>query len=679
VRSLGPLSFAFVGAPLLVGALGGLGRPGIDCTPFFFGSELVVVSLALRAPSPWAAALVGASWGSGLFAFIALGSLSWGLSVPVLLTAIGVGLYALPLALWSWVGPRRFQGVRLFLATSAAWSLCLDLGDWLKFPLKESAQSLVLAAPALAAGARLVGSNVLSGVLLATTVLVAHALAPRQDEPLGVRVMRALPPLGSGLGVLALLGVLAQLSAAPAGRTLEIGVPQINAGSEYYAARLLRPELVGVFDRNFEHLLDELGGSELVVTTEGFDGRFGLVLPSVRARWQARAREQAQALAITSFTVEHGWKGNAVGAFDRQGRFVGMHRKVDLALEGEKMLAPGSAYEVFPLERDLTLGVPLCLESLLANAPFAMTRAGATLLAASTSDLSFGSNVTAFEHLATTALRAIETGRSIVWASNGGPSGIIDRFGRFEPAAPFRQTKAARMRATLHSDVTPYLRSVSAVRWVSAVLLVALGLAARSRREPPSTTSPSLALPVWSINSAVSASFATLCCVLAAGGLIVLGPALVEISRGEPARALASVATTLRGPRIYVPPSAFGRFRTSADASAKGAVAYFLAYYGIDVALEDLPAGLGSASSLDDVQAYLARQFSLATAKIGVEKGRLPRVAAIMRTPDGAYVVASDPGGDGLPSVFSPALGRTIPADPLKLSEAAGHVALVPK
>ncbi|HSU41967.1 MAG TPA: nitrilase-related carbon-nitrogen hydrolase [Polyangiaceae bacterium] len=667
-----------MGAPLCVGALAGLGRPGIEWTPLFFVGELTLAYLASSAPRLVQAGLIGASFGLGLFSFIALGSLSWGVTVPASLVLIGVALYALPLALCCWGLPRLFSGVALFFATVAAWSLCLDVGDALKFPLKEAAQSLVISAPLLAAGARLVGSNVLSGILLATELLVARALARRRSEGIAVRAAGALPALAAGVGVLALLGSVAQVTAPAPGRSVEVGVPQINTGAEYYASRLLRPELARVFDQTFERLLADLAGAELVVTTEGFDGRFGLSLPLVRARWQAEAKRRDQALAVTSYTVEHGFKGNAVAGFDRRGEVVGVHRKVDLALEGEKMLVAGAGYEVFRFDRDLRVGVPLCIESLLTRAPFAMTRAGATLLAASTSDLSFGSNVTAFEHLATTALRAIETGRAIVWASNGGPSGVIDRWGNFEIGAPFRVTRATRVRAALHADTTPYLSCAPVVTALCVVLLLALTSVALfgRRRVPDADVDARLFVAT---QTPLAAAVATALAFFGSAALVLSGPALVELTHGVPARALGAVRETLRPPRFSVPPAAFARFRTAADRTAPGAIAYFLTYYGIETSNESLPPGLPATPSLADVQAYLTEHFELPTERIAVEPGRLPRVAAIVRGRDGAFGVVSDPAGDGHPLVFGPALATSVPVSPRALSNAASHVALVPR
>ncbi|HEY3497979.1 MAG TPA: nitrilase-related carbon-nitrogen hydrolase, partial [Polyangiaceae bacterium] len=539
---------------MLLGALGALGQPGIDLSPCYFAAEVALAYLVLGERRLGRVAIIGIFWGLGLFSVISLGTLSWGARVPVSLTLIGVALYSLPLALWA-SAAARFGRVLAFAATVAAWSLWLDFGDWLGFPLKQSAFSLVVTAPQLAGGVRLVGANVFSAILTATALGVAQSLASDRGRASETRAIGALPALAAGFSSVALLALLAHVTAGPSGRALRVGVPQIDTGSTYYSARLLRPELVTAFDQGVARLLDELDDVELIAMTEAFDGRFSLTLPGLRKTWEDRARARAQPLLLSSFTVEErGWKGNAVAGIDARGRITGVHRKVDLALEGEKMLAAGTDYEVFRLAPDLVVGVPICLESALRNAPHAMTRLGANLLVVSTSDVTFGSNVTGFEHLATTQLRALEVGRAVVWASNGGPSGVIDRWGAFEPAAPFRERAAARMSAALESDTTFYLRYSSAVSLVAALAL--LGAGALARRTAPVVVAPASLLGASWFEARRRTSVLGLLAACGALALACLSPALVEASRGRVARAGAAVIETFASPKTYVPPDA---------------------------------------------------------------------------------------------------------------------------
>jgi apolipoprotein N-acyltransferase len=670
--------FARFAVSMLIGALGALGRPGIDATPLYFASEVALCARALAAESPFIACEVGLGWGLGLFFAIALGTLSWGVVVPLTLTAIGVALYALPLALWCWFAAQALEPRWLIPATVCAWSLCLDFGDWLGFPLKESAESLVVSVPMLAAGARLVGANMLSGLLTATAVALAEAWLRTQKAPLAARMIALLPRLVVGIGCVAVLATLADLTAGAPGRSVWVGVPQINAGGDYYASRLLRPDLARAFDERFARQLNDLRGMDVLVTTEGFDGRYDITLPTLRERWQEYGRSHAQNLAITSYTVEpNGWKGNAVLGISRQGKLVGIHRKVDLALHGERMLARGAGYEVFELEPDLTLGVPLCLESVLPRAPHVMTREGATLLAVSTSDITFGSNLTAFAHLAVTQLRAIETGRSIIWASNGGPSGVIDRWGMFESGAPFREAAVARMKATLHADATFYLEHARAVSLVCALGLLLVLLSARQRSEMKASVI--IRASVSSESNAPRAILLAVASVVGAIGVAVISPVLVEYSRGNPARAGSAVAEGFRPARFQVPNDAFSRFRAPASESAKGAIAYFLSYYGLDATVGELPAGLPDAPELADVRRYLETTWRVPTQELTVDPSALPRVPAIVRALDGSYVVLYDTAGDGRPNAFLPSTGFNVSVDPAAVTHSFATAAIVPR
>jgi apolipoprotein N-acyltransferase len=670
--------FARFSLSMLIGAIGALGRPGIDVAPLYFLSEVALCVRALSAESPLVALEVGLGWGAGLFSAIALGTLSWGVALPFTLTAIGIGLYALPLALWCWFAARALDSRLLLPATVCFWSLCLDAGDWLGFPLKESAESLVVSVPMLATGARLVGANVLSALLTATAVALAEAWLRARAAPLTQRLMALLPRFVAGVGALAVLATIAQLTAGAAGRSVWVGVPQINTGGDYYASRLLRPDLARTFDERFERQLNDLSGMDVVVTTEGFDGRYDITLPTLREHWQKYAAAHAQALVITSYTVEgNGLKGNAVIGISRHGELSGIHRKVDLALHGERMLARGAGYEVFRLEPDLTLGVPLCLESVLPRAPHAMTRRGATLLAVSTSDITFGSNMTGFAHLAATELRAIETGRSIVWASNGGPSGGIDRWGVFEPGAPFREAAVARVRATLHADATFYLRHARAISLVTALGLLLVLTRVRALANASATFT--VPLDGGSASSARRTLLVAAASLLAALALATAGPALVECARGRPARALDAVVETFSPTRIYVPNDAFSRFRAGRGDSAKGAVAYFLSYYGLDATALGLPDGLPAAPELDEVQHYLETVWRVPMQRIVLDPRALPRVPAIVRALDGGYAVLTDPGGDGRANVFVPLTGVNASVTPEVVARSFAPGAILPR
>src|SRR5260370_14673371 len=342
------------------------------------------------------------------------------------------------------------------------------------------------------------------------------------------------------------------------------------------------PQIAEAFAKRLGGLLAKLRDVELLVLTESFDGRFGLLIPAVRDDWQKYAAAHHQAILFTSFMVEeNGWKSNAVGGFAPSGAWVAIQRKVDVAPYGERHLAAGIGYQPLAVLPSFTVGSLLCEESLLARPARRLAIAGAALLAASTSDTTFGSSIVVFEHLAMGQLRALEAGRSIVWASNGGPSALIDRWGNLKGLAPFREAAAVRFDALLFSDVTPFIR----LRWLwlvvcGGVLVLSFFVSQPSEPSPPSRwrPAPDAASPPQRRNPLVGAVLQ----ILLAAFSLCLGltsPALVEMARGESARG-ATALGELFAPRTFISlPAPFARFRSGAARSSLGALGYYLSYY----------------------------------------------------------------------------------------------------
>src|SRR5262249_10168854 len=85
------------------------------------------------------------------------------------------------------------------------------------------------------------------------------------------------------------------------------------------------------------------------------------------------------------------------------------------------------------------------------------------------SDTSFGSSAAVFDHWAATRLRAIEIGRDVVWASNGGPSGVFSALGAWRASLGHGATGLALLEAEHRRDRPP-------VRAREAPLLIALAI-----------------------------------------------------------------------------------------------------------------------------------------------------------------------------------------------------------
>jgi apolipoprotein N-acyltransferase len=631
-----------LGQGLIVGALMALGMPGPGLTPLMPAGQIAIAFLAARCSSWGNAAALGLGYGLASFSLSTIGGIDWGTRVPIALTVIGTVLYGLPQVLWVYGASRRLRGFALFAGTIAFWALVTDAGDLAGFPAKAEALGAVSSIPWILGGARLVGTSVVSGIMIAgavgTGVALAEAVKHRRYT-FGL----AVPGLAA-MSMLSGLTLLARATAPVAERSLTVGVPQLNVDNTYYKARQLLPDVANAIDDGLSKQLGELGDVNMVALTETYDGRFSLLLPELRERWQSYARLHDQAVLLTSYLVAPGGGGfNAVGAISPSGEIAGIHRKVELAPFGETHLAAGADYRALPALPDVRVGVLVCQEAMLPKGPRALTLDGANLLVTTTDDSSFRSSILVFAHLGEAQLRAIETGRSMIWASNAGPSGLMTRWGAFESLAPFRDARAIRMSAEVYSDLTPFTRLWWLWPLLCVVLLVAVLAGASEKPE---------ALAVERAPGALASSALVLAAIAFAAGIVVSSPAFIEMRLGRQERASWAIRDLFQEHPITLGTDPFRRFKTDSDASASGALAYFLDYYGLARSTSGIT--FASAPDWPAIEALLAREH-VPTGRLHLDPAKLPRTATLVRFRSGEYGVLTS--GIGGVSVFSPAKG----------------------
>lgn len=140
---------------------------------------------------------------------------------------------------------------------------------------------------------------------------------------------------------------------------------------------------------------------------------------------------------------------------------IGLKGLVDSFLPVD--LTPGDGFN--PLDR---IGTPICFESTFPWPARALVRDGAELLVVVTNDAWFAGNSELSAHFAAAVFRAVETGRYVVQAANGGVSGLIDPQGRILAATRSETVTAG----TLHvrNGQTLY------ARWGDVPLLLLFGV-----------------------------------------------------------------------------------------------------------------------------------------------------------------------------------------------------------
>lgn len=648
------------------GALSALGRPGIDLPVCFVAMVGVLMVGAITASNIRVAITRALLFGVGAATPIAIGAQSWGWLVPIGMTVVCAGGYMLPLALltrWTFLSVPPRYGV---LFVGVVWSLQSWLLAALDVPLACISQALAPSAPWLLGGARLVGTPIIEGGLTAAIFAAATSAARSRGIDARARIWSVGRPLLWGLGGLLLLSGFARVSVPPSDGAVRVGIVQVNAGAEYHGARLEIPAMQRAFDRQLEGLLAQLADVQLVVMPETFDGRYTLMLPAVRDAWSARARTWRQAYLLTSYLSDgSGSKSNAAGLIDARGTLTGVHRKVVLAPYGERGLEAGSVYRALPLDESTALGVTICQESMSGLATRSLTEAGAALLVGTSSDISFGSSLVPFEHLAATRLRAIEAGRAVVWASNAGPSGVIDRWGSSPALGPFRRAVVVKTTADLHRETTPYFRLHR--QWLALLVVVLAALGWLMRRD---------ASPRHDRASGEAGSHTRLATLLGAGTLVVVlvsMPALVELRHGSSPRALAAIAD-LWSAEARVPfRGNLNRFYTTPEQSYAGAIALFLSYYGQELDRTEVPPP--TRRGLVGVQQLLRERYRLETRALRFGEV-MPATAALVELGDGSFGVVAAPTGQ--PGWLVQPAKRSV--DPLseRRAELAGRQVLVP-
>jgi apolipoprotein N-acyltransferase len=126
-------------------------------------------------------------------------------------------------------------------------------------------------------------------------------------------------------------------------------------------------------------------------------------------------------------------------------------------------------------------GVLICWEGIYAAAAGTLARAGAELLVNLSNDDWFGGHAAAEQHFHATLLRAVETRRFLLRATNSGVTAVVDPRGLVLVSAPRDVATVVPARVTAVSGLTPYTRVGDAFAW-ACVLIALAGVLVAARR-----------------------------------------------------------------------------------------------------------------------------------------------------------------------------------------------------
>ena len=299
---------------------------------------------------------------------------------------------------------------------------------------------------------------------------------------LAVRQRQARYLFTSAVAVAVLAGFVL-LPSSPDGEPVRVAVVSSNVAQE---VKLDGRNLSALTDR-YEDLGQRALASnpDLVVFPESILPSFILSDEEILARFSDLARDgQTQILFGTGVYRDHKIY-NTVALLSREGEILGTYAMVRPVPFGEYVpgrrlwnaiglkglvdsflpvdLTPGDGFT--PLEG---IGTPICFESTFPWPARALVQDGAELLTVVTNDAWFAGSSELPTHFAAAVFRAVENGRYVVQAANGGFSGLINPEGRIL-AFTTDETVAV---GTVHMRDGQTLYA----RWGDAPLLLLLGI-----------------------------------------------------------------------------------------------------------------------------------------------------------------------------------------------------------
>jgi apolipoprotein N-acyltransferase len=360
--------------------------------------------------------------------------------------------------------------------------------------------------------ARVVGAYGLSAIIVAVNFAVASWIRALARRRLTGQVV-VWPLLAV---VLALSGLLAPGPPAPGGAPLRLAVIQAGLLGGHGLDRGAATEAVFA---NHVRRTEALAGQprpDLVIWGEGAVDQDPLTTPDrlERIRQAAAAAGAPLLVGATTSVGDNRYATDAL-LFTDSGALADRYRKRRLVPFGEYVPMASLMGRILPVTRegvpfdkvpgdrlepmtvgDVRIGTIICWESAYAEDPRTLAREGAQIIVVATNNASFGEGPASRQHLASSQLRAVEEGRTLVQAAVSGSSAIIGPDGVARQETGLYQQTTIRAAVAPRSGLTLYARfgqAIEATLVALAVVTLVVALLPWSRRRV--VTAPTAVAP----------------------------------------------------------------------------------------------------------------------------------------------------------------------------------------
>jgi len=514
------------------------------------------------------AVALGALAGAVCVAIVAYGVLLYNAELGLLMPLGGAVVFAAFAAVAAPLLRDARRGVRV-VGPALAWIAVEWVATLPALSFPTTAGVLLERSPAVML-ARVVGVHGLSFLLVLSSASVVEALRDRpQLQPI-VRGADAALAAAPALLALALGVVLGRAEPAPVRsvryRAIQPAIPYQHSGRSWFNPSR-RIDIRDDFAT--EVRLASTSGVDLVLWPEGSE-MISAFRPADTRRWLPELYRGSPVYLVSSTDLAaNGLFRNRVWAFDGE-ETPRVYQKQWLVPVAERQYEPGESPDGVLRTPVAAVGPLVCFESCFPEPSRRQAAAGATLLFASVSDAAFRETALPLWHRAAATLRAVETGRTVLYVSNRGPSAEIDPLGRVRRTLPFGRRGLLEGEAQVYDGLTPF------VQWGYWLPLLAYPLLALVlvRAPPRVEVAASAASPgSWALGVASGCA---------------LGVALIAVSvRLSSAATLGLGTLWVFGP---VPAESFAaeQLQQSPNTCGPTALAYLLSYLGDPVTERDI-------------------------------------------------------------------------------------------
>lgn len=480
-------------ASLLLGAVSVLGFAPFYLFPLPVLALAGAIALWRRAPSPRAAALHGFLFGWGLF----LAGVSWVYvslhqfgGMPAILAGVATVLFCACLAIFpalaAWLVAKLRCGSVGWdsLLAAAAWTLTEWLRGWVftGFPWLALGYSQSPSSP-LAGFAPLIGSYGLSFLAALLAALLALSFARRRAMLWAAGLVLAVAAGGAGLSM------IHWTRAKPEPITVSLLQGNVEQSLKW------RPEYLHHSMQAYLRLAQAHPAQLIVLPETALPIVLDDLSPDYLAQLAAAAAPGGDVLlGIVTGDGAGGYLNGAVSASDPSRRYSKTH----LVPFGE-FTPPGFAWTLALLRIPMSdfrrgghhqppftvagekVAINICYEDLFGE-EIIRALPEATLLVNVSNVAWFGDSLAPAQHLQIARLRALETGRFMVRATNTGKTAVVDPQGAVVAQLPNFVADGLTAEVRGYTGLTPYARSGNwPVVMLSLLVLGAAGLRRRAR------------------------------------------------------------------------------------------------------------------------------------------------------------------------------------------------------